>query len=101
VRDSRPSDIDAGQDLNWHTHVTLEIGPYPGLSDAQKKVIALDYSMRDGKASMTVRRAMLYYTLKRLGQDTDPAARKPSDQQITLLNQEVISMSGHSPPSPS
>jgi hypothetical protein len=99
VRDSRPSDIDAGQDLNWHTHVTLEIGPYPGLSDAQKKVIALDYSMRDGKASMTVRRALLYYTLKRLGQDTDPAARKPSDQQITLLNQEVISMSGHSPPS--
>ena len=64
-------------------------------------MVALDYGMRDGKASITVRKALLYYTLKRLGLDTDPAARKPSDQQIALLNQEGISMSGHSPPSPS
>jgi hypothetical protein len=101
IRDSRPSDIDDSQDADWHTHVTLKIGPHPGLSDAQKKVVALDYGMRDGKASITVRKALLYYTLKRLGLDTDPAARKPSDQQIALLNQEGISMSGHSPPSPS
>ncbi len=101
IRDSRPSDVDRGQDADWHTHVTLKIGPHPGLSDAQKKVVALDYGMRDGKASVTVRKALLYYTLKRLGLDTDPAARKPSDQQIALLNQEGISISGHSPPSPS
>ncbi|SHF21325.1 WYL domain-containing protein [Thermomonas hydrothermalis] len=101
TRDSRPSDIDDSQDADWHTHVTLKIGPHPGLSDAQKKVVALDYGMRDGKASITVRKALLYYTLKRLGLDTDPAARKPSDQQIALLNQEGISISGHSPPSPS
>jgi len=53
-------------------------------------VVALDYGMRDGKASITVRKALLYYTLKRLGLDTDPAARKPSDQQIVLLNREVL-----------
>src|SRR5690606_40367587 len=29
IRDSRPSDIDDSQDANWHTHVTLEIGPHP------------------------------------------------------------------------
>ena len=40
--------IDARQDTNWHTQVTLEIGPHPGLSDEQKKVIALDYGMHDG-----------------------------------------------------
>jgi len=32
-----------------------------------------------------VRRALLYYALKRLGLDTDPGARKPQDQQIVLL----------------
>jgi hypothetical protein len=101
IRDSRPSDVDRGQDADWHTMVTLEIGPHPGLSEAQKKVVALDYGMRNGKCNVTVRKALLYYTLKRLGLDTDPAARKPSDQQIALLNQEGISMSGHSPPSPS
>src|SRR5690606_33303384 len=39
TRDSRPSDIDDSQDADWHTHVTLKIGPHPGLSDAQKKVV--------------------------------------------------------------
>jgi len=33
-----------------------------------------------------VRRALLYYALRRLGLDTDPAARRPQDQQIVLLN---------------
>lgn len=101
IRDSRPSDADSSQDADWHTLVTLEIGPHPGLSDAQQKVVALDYGMREGKASITVRKALLDYTLKRLGLDADAASRMPADQQIALLNQEVISMAGHSAPSPS
>ncbi|WP_058615572.1 WYL domain-containing protein [Tepidimonas taiwanensis] len=92
IRDSRPSDVDRGQDADWHTMVTLEIGPHPGLSDAQKKVVALDYGMRGGKTSITVRKALLYYTLKRLGLDTDPSTRSPADQQIVLLNREVMGM---------
>jgi hypothetical protein len=39
--------------------MTLGIGPHPALSEAQKKVIDLDYGMRDGKASITVRKALL------------------------------------------
>jgi hypothetical protein len=33
---------------------------------------------------------LLYYALRRLGLDTDPAARKPQDQQIVLLNRGGI-----------
>lgn len=51
-------------------------------------MIALDYGMKGGKAEIRVRRALLYYALRRLGLDTDPAARKPQDQQIVLLNRE-------------
>src|SRR5690606_34246199 len=36
IRDTRPSDIDASQDVDWHTHVTLEIGPHPGLSRSEE-----------------------------------------------------------------
>lgn len=72
-------------DADWQEHVTLEIAPHPELSENQRKVIALDYGMRDGKAKIKVRRALLYYALKRLGLDTDPGARKPQDQQIILL----------------
>jgi hypothetical protein len=90
IRDSRPSDVDRGQDADWHTMVTLEIGPHPGLSEAQKKVVALDYGMRNGKCKVTVRKALLYYTLKRLGLNTAPSPRNPTDQQIVLLNREVL-----------
>jgi len=78
-------------DADWLEYVTLEIGPHPDLSETQAKVIALDYGMRGGKAKIKVRRALLYYALKRLGLDTDPNARKPQDQQIVLVNAaEVI-----------
>ena len=33
--------------------------------------------------------ALLYYALRRLGLDTDPAARRPQDQQIVLLNRDA------------
>ncbi|CAM4238634.1 WYL domain-containing protein [Palleronia rufa] len=72
-------------DADWQEHVTLEIAPHPELSENQKNVIALDYGMRGGRAKIKVRRALLYYALKRLGLDTDPGARKPQDQQIVLL----------------
>lgn len=91
IRASRGSDVLAESDQDWHTFATLEIGPHPALSDTQAMVIALDYGMKGGKAEIRVRRALLYYALRRLGLDTDPAARKPQDQQIVLLNRETIS----------
>ena len=77
-------------DKDWNTEVTLKIGPHPELSDTQKYVISLDYGMEDGMSEITLRRAMLFYALKRLGLDTDPAARRPQDQQIVLLNREEV-----------
>ena len=90
IRGTQDSGASADDDCDWHDEVTLEIGPHPGLSETQAKVIALDYGMRAGKAKIKVRRALLYYALRRLGLDTDPGARKPQDQQIVLLNREVI-----------
>ena len=90
IRGSRESDVSAGADHDWHTEVTLEIGPHPALPETQAKVIALDYGMRGGKAKIKVRRALLYSALRRLGLDTDPAARRPQDQQIVLLNRAAL-----------
>lgn len=90
LRGSRDSEASAADDHDWHNEVTLEVGPHPDLSATQAKVIALDYGMRGGSAKIKVRRALLYYALRRLGLDTDPAARKPQDQQIVLLNKEAV-----------
>lgn len=90
TRGVKAREVEPDADIEWNEQVTLEIGPHPELSDMQKKVIALDYGMRGGMAKIKVRRALLYYALKRLGLDTDPAARKPQDQQIVLANAEQI-----------
>ena len=91
IRGSRENDMAVANDHDWHTQVLLEIGPHPALSETQAKVIALDYEMRGGKAEIKVRRALLYYALRRLGLDVDPDARRPQDQQIVLLNASQIS----------
>lgn len=90
VRDARDGKCDPRDDRDWHEYVELEIGPHPGLSESQKKVISLDYDMNGGKAVLKVRRAFLYYTLKRLGLETDAGDRDPSSQHIVLLNREEI-----------
>jgi hypothetical protein len=83
-------EADPAEDRDWQEIVTLEVGPHPGLSDAQKRVFAMDYGMVDGVAEIPVRRALLYYALKRLGLDTEPSARRPQDQQIILLNSDAL-----------
>lgn len=90
TRGVEASEVTDEADADWQEHITLEIAPHPELSESQKKVIALDYGMRGGKANIKVRRALLYYALKRLGLDTDLTARQPQDQQIVLLNREVL-----------
>ena len=77
-------------DSEWEEQVELQIAPHPALSAGQRKAIELDYGMERGVTTIPVRRALLYYALKRLGLDTDPAARSPQDQQIVLLNREAI-----------
>jgi predicted DNA-binding transcriptional regulator YafY len=76
----------AEQDEAWNSEVVLEIWPHPELSDTQRRAIEMDYGMVDGGVEIVVRKALLFYALKRLGLDTDPAARRPKDQQIVLLN---------------
>lgn len=86
IRQSRSTQMQTAADADWDEIVQLEIGPHPALSQNQRQVIELDYGMQNGRVVIPVRRALLYYALKRLGLDTDPAARKPQDQQIILLN---------------
>ena len=87
TKGSHPSPVVPDKDADWNEHITLEIGPHPDLSDSQKKVIELDYGMRDGRASIPVRKALRYYAMRRLGLDIDPKARAPQDQQIVLLSE--------------
>ena len=85
TRGTKLTEVEPNADADWNEHVTLEIGPHPGLSDSQRKLIGLDYGMLGGRARIPVRRSLLYYALKLLGLDNDPGARCPQYQQIVLL----------------
>lgn len=90
ARQTRPPADPLASDSAWNEILELHIGPHPALSPNQQRVVELDYGMNNGQVTILVRQALLYYALKRLGLDTDPAARKPQDQQIVLLNKEAI-----------
>jgi hypothetical protein len=90
TRQTQAAKMQAVSDVAWEVMVQLEVGPHPDLSPNQRRVIELDYGMVNGFVRIPVRRALLYYALKRLGLDTDPAARKAQDQQIILLNANSV-----------
>ncbi|UEM04726.1 WYL domain-containing protein [Skermanella rosea] len=78
------------QDKLWNEYFKLEIAPHPGLTDGQKRVVAKDYGFKDGKGSVLIRYAMLFYVLKRLGLLSDPEKEDPRRQHIVALNKAEV-----------
>jgi hypothetical protein len=78
----------AADDLQWNKTFDVVIGPHPELTPSQKIVVAKDFSMVDGKAVLTVRYAMLFYVLKRLGLLGDATRLSARSQHIVNLNRE-------------
>lgn len=77
-------------DADWQTFIELVIAPHPRLTSAQARAIAIDYGIRGGSTVLKVRRALLFYALKRLGLDVAPETRPPNEQQIVLVNREDV-----------
>ena len=79
---------DPQQDALWQERFGVEIGPHPDLTASKKSVVAKDYGMDGGSAVLTVRYAMLFYVLKRLGLLGDAAKLPARSQHIVVVNQE-------------
>jgi len=95
---SGPATARGQEDLDWHRFVELEIAPHKGLTLAQAKAIALDYGITKNTAKIRVRRALLFYALRRLGLDLQPDARPPHEQHIVLVNRDEIDTFVKKPP---
>lgn len=80
----------ADQDALWRERVTIEIAPHPDLAPSQKVVVAKDYGMRGGTATLKVRYAMLFYVLKRLGLLGDAAKQSARTQHIVAVDRKRI-----------
>lgn len=74
------------QDWLWNNYFDVIIGPHPDFTDSQKKVVAKDYGLDRGGDVLSVRYAMLFYVLKRLGLLGDAAKQSARTQHIVALN---------------
>jgi hypothetical protein len=79
----------AAVDHLWRDAFAVEIGPHPALTTSQQVVVAKDYGMKNGRATLEVRYAMLFYVLKRLGLLGDASKSSPKTQHIVVLNREA------------
>ncbi len=55
-------------DAEWCSWVTLKLAPAPHLEENQKRAVCWDYGI-DGELSVTVRRALEFYAVRRWGLD--------------------------------
>jgi len=90
IGESKPHAIDPAADRAWSESVTVTIAPHPGLSQGQRRGVELDYGMQNGERAIEVPKAFLYYFLKRLGLDGEPARKRPQDQHIVLVNRKQV-----------
>ena len=79
----------ADQDALWQERFSVEIGPHPELTESQKAVVAKDYGMTGGSVVLTVRYAMLFYVLKRLGLLVDASQLPARSQHIVVVNRDA------------
>lgn len=79
------------QDVDWETTMTLVLAPNPGLAEAHRRVIELDYGMENGELRFQCRRALLLYVVRNLGLD-DASEKNPKVQQIILRNWSEIAV---------
>lgn len=76
----------AADDNRWHTFFTVVLEPNPLLSPAQKKAIAMDFSMEEERLSLSVRQALLFYFNKRMRLDMLKYDKDPAQNPIVVVN---------------
>ena len=86
TREPGAAGMSASHDELWNEHFEIRIKPHPALGPEQMETVVRDYGMEDGTASISVRYAMLFYVLKRLGLLGDAEAQPPRSQHIVLAN---------------
>lgn len=80
----------AAEDKFWNEQFEVVLSPNPDLSERQREVIAQDYDMVDGRVTVPVRKALLYYFRKRLRLDVADALDNPQEVPVVVANKEAF-----------
>ena len=90
IGDLEPSDKLRRRDDLWHEFFNVEIIANPLLTTNQQLIVGKDYGFIDGKGKISVRYAMLFYVLKRLGLLGKPEGEDPLSQHIVAAHPKDV-----------
>jgi predicted DNA-binding transcriptional regulator YafY len=90
LRETRPSGIDPALDGAWHQRFTMELAPYPGLPEGQKRAIEMDFGMRDGMVGIEMRLCLTEYFERHYGLDIPRETLPVWRRQIVLNNRDAL-----------
>src|SRR3546814_13812 len=90
TNDVRPEDASLEQDLAWSTLLDVRIVAHPLLSLEQRQVVRREYFNGTVARRLSLRAALLHYTLQDLRVATDPAQHRPPDYQLMVDNLAAI-----------
>lgn len=76
----------AQEDAAWNSSFGVTLIPNPKLSAAQRQTIAMDYGMKEGRCTMQIRYALLYYFNKRLRLDIAEREDQPKETPVVIEN---------------
>jgi predicted DNA-binding transcriptional regulator YafY len=79
-----PETAEPVHDVDWRTNVELDIRPHPALTPSQRHAVESDYGMVGGRVVLRCRKAVVYYTKRRLGLTLGHEKRDATDQHIIL-----------------
>jgi hypothetical protein len=80
----------ASEDFHWQELFEVVLVPNPSLSVGQQNIIAQDYCMREGRITIPVRKALLYYFRKRLRLDVASAMDNARETPVVLANKAAF-----------
>ncbi|MBJ6136253.1 helix-turn-helix transcriptional regulator [Marinobacter litoralis] len=78
------------QDEDWQRRITLELAPDQRLTEAQQRIVARDYGMKNGSLQIETRAALAPYVLSQLGITFDRDHPDPLVQQLELINPDQL-----------
>lgn len=80
---ARPED-----DVFWNEKFSVILSPNPALNENQRAVVAQDYDMEDGRVTVPVRKALLYYFQKRLRLDAIGTLDGAHETPVIISNRD-------------
>lgn len=81
---------DFSEDEAWNTLHIIQLVPNPKLDEASKKLVEMDFEMKDGVKEVKVKEALLYYYFEQYNLWPEHELSDPTKQEVVLGNPEIM-----------